>query len=118
MRFIVDECTGPAVSRWLKERHDVVSMYEEARGFDDDAVLHKAVASDCILITSDKDFGKMIFHEKKVHKGIILLRLDDERAENKIKVLKQLLEQYADQPVNNFVVVTETTVRITHFQSS
>jgi predicted nuclease of predicted toxin-antitoxin system len=118
MRFIVDECTGPVVSRWLQEQHDVVSVYEEARGLDDDGVLHKAVASNRILITSDKDFGEMIFHEKKVHKGIILLRLDDERAGNKIKVLKQLLEHYADQLENNFVVVTESTVRIAHFESS
>lgn len=117
MRFIVDECTGPVVSRWLKEQHDVVSVYEEARGLDDDGVLLKAVTSNRILITNDKDFGEMIFHEKKVHKGIILLRLDDERAVNKIKVLKRLLEHYADQLANNFVVVTETTVRIVHHKN-
>lgn len=33
MRFLVDECTGPAVARWLREhQHDVFSVYEEARG--------------------------------------------------------------------------------------
>ena len=33
MRFIVDECTGSAVARWLQaEGHDVYSVYEEARG--------------------------------------------------------------------------------------
>ena len=33
MRFLVDECTGPAVARWLREQsHDVFSVFEEARG--------------------------------------------------------------------------------------
>lgn len=33
MRFLVDECTGPAVARWLRDQqHDVFSVYEEARG--------------------------------------------------------------------------------------
>ncbi|MFQ6093471.1 MAG: DUF5615 family PIN-like protein [bacterium] len=118
MRFIVDECTGPAVARWLcKHEHDVFSVYEEVRGLDDDGVLQKAVADNRILITNDKDFGEMIFHEEKVHKGVILFRLEDERVANKIKVLKRLLERYADQLVDNFVVVTETTVRIAHIKS-
>ena len=33
MRFLIDECTGPAVAIWLKkEGHEVFSVYEEARG--------------------------------------------------------------------------------------
>ena len=32
MRFLVDECTGPAVARWLQRlHHDVFSVYDEAR---------------------------------------------------------------------------------------
>ncbi len=31
MRFIVDECTGHAVARWLRTQgHDVFSVYDEA----------------------------------------------------------------------------------------
>lgn len=117
MRFIVDECTGSAVGRHLRQhRHDVFSVYEEAHGLDDDSVLQKAVTDNRILITNDKDFGEMIFREGKAHKGVILLRLENERAANKIKVLKRLLEQYADQLAHNFVVATEITVRIVHLK--
>ena len=81
MRFIVDECTGPAVARWLRQhKHNVFSVYEEARGLDDEGVLQKAIADNRILITNDKDFGEMIFREGKAHRGVILLRLEDERA--------------------------------------
>ena len=88
------------------------SVYEEARGLDDEMVLRKAAIDKRILITNDKDFGEMIFREGKHHRGVIFLRLKDERRDHKIKVLGMLLEQYADQLAGNFVVVTETTVRI------
>jgi hypothetical protein len=36
MQFMVDECTGPGVSRWLREQgYDVVCIYETARGLGD-----------------------------------------------------------------------------------
>jgi len=114
MRFIVDECTGPSVAQWLREqKHEVFSIYDDSRGLDDESILQKAAAEDYILITNDKDFGELIFRDKKTHKGVVLLRLDDERAANKIRVLKILIERYADQLNNNFVVVTENAVRIT-----
>lgn len=39
------------------------------------------------------------------------MRLEDERANSKIEVLRQLLESYADRLEDQFVVVTETQVR-------
>ncbi len=36
MRFLVDECIGPAVAQWLREQgHDVSSVFDESRGEDD-----------------------------------------------------------------------------------
>ena len=35
MKFLVDECTGPAVARWLKQNgYDVFSVYDQARGIE------------------------------------------------------------------------------------
>lgn len=88
MKFLIDECTGPAVVKWLRGlNYDVFSVYDEARGLDDESIIEKANQEDYVLITNDKDFGELVFRMKKPHKGIILLRLDDERPENKIKVL-------------------------------
>ena len=114
MRFLVDECTGPAVAQWLRlQNYDVISVYDEIRGADDKEVIQKASEQNRILITNDKDFGELVFREKKQHKGVILLRLEDERAANKVAVLKQLLEKYESSLPEHFIVVTETTVRIT-----
>ena len=112
MRFLVDESTGPAVARWLRgQGHTVFSVHDEARGIDDDDVIQKAFAEDWILITNDKDFGEKVYRERRPHKGVVLLRLDDERATSKIDTLRRLLERYSGQLAGDFVVVTETRVR-------
>lgn len=112
MRFLVDECTGPVVAEWLcQQKHTVFSVYDKARGMDDDVVIQKAFTENCILITNDKDFGEKVYRERCPHKGIVFLRLENERAVVKIETLKRLLERYADRLSNNFVVVTETRVR-------
>jgi predicted nuclease of predicted toxin-antitoxin system len=54
MKFLVDECTGPAVAHWLEQRgQDVFSVYEQARGIDDDQVIGIAQAEGRILITNE-----------------------------------------------------------------
>ena len=112
MRFLVDECTGPAVARWLRESgHDVFSVYDEARGLVDDLVIEKAVSENWVLITNDKGFGEKVFRERHPHRGVVLLRLGDERAESKIQVLRGLLDRYADRLPDTFVVVTEHRAR-------
>jgi predicted nuclease of predicted toxin-antitoxin system len=113
MHFLVDECTGPAVAKWLQSlHHDVFSVYDEARGLDDESIIEKANLEGYILITNDKDFGELIFRTGKPHKGVVLLRLEDERTDNKIAVLRRVLESYSDKLANNFTIVTEKTVRI------
>jgi len=91
----------------------VFSAYLHARGAVDEDLLAKAVDENWILITNDGDFGEMIFRERREHRGVIFLRLADERSANKIAVLQQVLENYADRLNGNFLTVTETKVRIT-----
>ena len=112
MKFLVDECTGPSVAAWLRDDgHEVFSVYEEARGVEDDIILQKAFEENWVLITNDKDFGDKVFRNGRLHKEVILLRLEDERTSSKIKVLSHLLEKYIDRLPNAFVVVTEKQVR-------
>lgn len=100
MRFVVDECTAPKVTAWLR-----------SEGIEDDQVIQKAYDENWILITNDKEFGEKGYRERRPHRGVIFVRLEDERANNKIEVLRRLLESYADRFEDQFVVVTETQVR-------
>ena len=112
MRFLVDECTEPAVARWLvSQNHEVFSVYDVSPGMKDGDILRQAVVENRIIITNDKDFGDMIYRERRPHCGVIFLRLDDERTPAKIDALRRLLADHADQLFERYVVVTEARVR-------
>ena len=54
MKFVIDENLGPNVVRWLKEQqHDVISIYEEFRGWNDDDILQKSTEENRVLITNE-----------------------------------------------------------------
>ena len=62
MRFLVDECTGPSVAQWLRElHHDVFSVYDKARGLDDESIIEKAYHGNYDNTTSNC-FINIIFH--------------------------------------------------------
>ena len=112
MRFLVDECTGPRVAGWLQSQgHEIFSIFDDARGMQDEDLIRKAYAESWILITNDKDFGEKVYRERRPHHGVILMRLEDERAANKIEVLRRLLEEYPNRLADSFVVVTDRHVR-------
>lgn len=112
MRFLLDECTGPTVAKWLRDQdHEVFSVFEEARGASDEELIRKALKEQWIIITNDKDFGEKVYRDGRFHHGIILLRLEDERPASKISVLSSLLQTYQDRLSDSFVVVTEKQVR-------
>jgi predicted nuclease of predicted toxin-antitoxin system len=115
MRFLVDECTGPSVALWLKSQgHDVFSVFDMHRGMTDDEVMKKCLQENWTLITNDKDFGEKAFREGILHRGVILLRLEDESTSSKINVISKLLHSYSDKIGDSFVVVTEKQVRFAH----
>lgn len=112
MRFLVDENAGPSVARWLREQgYDVLSVFESACGISDEDVINLAFSENRILITSDKDFGEKVYRELWPHRGVILLRLRDERIAMKIIVIQHLLSEFADRLPDQFVVASERRVR-------
>ena len=112
MRFLVDECTGPAVAQWLtRQGHDAFSVFDELPGISDEEVIRHAYAEQRILITNDKDFGEKVYRQGYAHSGVVLLRLEDERSANKISVLQNLLSEYEDRLSGRFVVVSQDQVR-------
>ncbi len=113
MRFLVDECTGPSVAEWLRnQKHEVFSVFEEARGMDDDDIILKALEENWILITNDKDFGELIFRLNKPSSGTVLLRLRIDSPKNRIKYIYNLIKNYSDKLKSSFIVLSEGQIRI------
>lgn len=85
MRFLVDECTGSTVAEFLKQNgFEVISVFDEFRGVTDDFLLEKCYSENYILITSDKDFGEMVFRLNQNHKGVILIRCSPNNFQTRI----------------------------------
>jgi len=93
MKFITDENLGVQVPQYLKNLgYDVISVIEVALSKPDTDILTIANEESRILLTTDKDFGELVFKEKLIHSGVILLRLKDESVKNKKKVILRELK--------------------------
>ena len=113
MKFLVDECTGIWVSKQLKQmNHDSVSVIECMKGAEDGEIVRRAIEEERIIITSDKDFGRLAGFYKPP--GIVLLRLKDERTENKLKMISYIIESYGERILGNVTVVSEKKIRMRH----
>ena len=113
MKFLVDENVGRSVVRYLRScGYDVVSVQECCPGIQDLEVCAWANKEGRIIITNDKDFGKLIFQERLPNRGVVLLRLQDEKGTNKVQVISKLLIGHRDRLLDHFVVAFETGVKI------
>jgi predicted nuclease of predicted toxin-antitoxin system len=79
---------------------------------EDHEILGLALAENAIIITMDKDFGELIYKESKSHKGVLLLRLDDALAEEKLAATQTLFPYFTDAIRNKFAVYQNGKLRI------
>ena len=106
MKFLLDENLGKQVAQFLQQSgHLVLRVKQISPGAEDAQVLTLATSKGAILLTSDKDFGELIFKYGQPHRGIILLRLPNQRSANKIEALKEIFSKHKD--IRGFMVVTE-----------
>lgn len=76
------------------------------------ALLRTAAAEKRTLITIDTDFGEIVFVDHKPHAG--LLRLPATPAETRIAILRQILEAYTPDVINQSVItVRGGRIRVT-----
>jgi predicted nuclease of predicted toxin-antitoxin system len=64
VNFLADEnIDQPIVERLRQENHQVWYIAEIAPNISDDIVLKLALDEKAILLTSDKDFGELVFRQ-------------------------------------------------------
>lgn len=105
MRFLIDVCVGKMVADWLVQKgYDVSKVWERDSEMSDSDVLTWAYQEKHILITMDKDFGRLIFRDRAPHTGII--RLPDVPSQQKLNLLEIVLERYIKELEEGNVVIT------------
>ncbi len=117
MKFLTDENVATSVVRALREAgFDVKDIKEEQlHGVSDNDVLRLASREDRIIITHDKDFANVLSFFRMKHKGIILLRLQNQHSSNVSQVLLHVLQsKLAKKIQNNLVIISDTKVTIHH----
>jgi predicted nuclease of predicted toxin-antitoxin system len=115
MQFVADENIDEPIITVLRELQiDVLSISELMPGCSDSEVLSLTNKNNSFLITSDKDFGEIIFRQRKILKGVILLRLHGLSIDEKIKSVKNFFLNYFNSlsETNIFVVITKNNIRI------
>ncbi len=53
----------------------------------------------------------MIFLQKRVAAGIILFRVKGQKAQDKVRLIKKLLQNYSDKLLNHYIVITKKKIR-------
>ena len=77
MTFVADEgVDGAVVAELRSEGYDVLYVADMSPGISDDEVLNRANGKQALLVTEDKDFGELVFRLGRIHKGVVLLRLN------------------------------------------
>lgn len=76
MRFFADEnLERPIIEGLRGQGHDVMTVPSEGKGTSDPDVLALSSTEDRIFVTNDKDFAELVFLQKQVAAGVILIRL-------------------------------------------
>ncbi len=76
MNLMADECVDrQVIARLHKEGHEVLYVAEMDPGISDEAILKRANQNNALLLTTDKDYGELIFRQNRISAGVLLIRL-------------------------------------------
>jgi predicted nuclease of predicted toxin-antitoxin system len=113
LKFVLDVGVGNKVGQYLMANgYDVVMIATLNPNMSDLDILAIAELDDRMVITMDKDFGELVYHTSKAHKGVILLRLEDANGDEKVEVMKFIMDNFSTQLEGKFCVFRNGRFRI------
>ena len=113
MKIVADEGVDRGIVTQLREEaHSVVYIAEVLRGADDVSVLKIASESISLLITSDKDFGELVYRQKLVAHGVLLLRLAGLSGDRKARLVAQTVARHGITLTTSFSVLAPNLFRM------
>ncbi|MGA9772126.1 MAG: DUF5615 family PIN-like protein [Blastocatellia bacterium] len=114
MNYLADEGVDrQIVERLRQNNHDVLYIAEIEPGISDEEVLNMANEKNALLITADKDFGEMVFHQNLLTVGgVVLLRLSGLSPEQKAEIVSKAIQSRERELPNAFSVISSGRIRI------
>lgn len=100
------------VDRLRQEGYSVLYVAEMDPGISDDEVLDAANKFDAVLLTGDKDFGELIFRQKRHMSGVVLVRLAGLTPSRKADIVNSAINQHVEELPKAFAVISPGALRI------
>lgn len=113
MNLLADENVDKSVVLRLRDAgHDVLYTAEMEPGAEDRIILARANEREALLVTEDKDFGELVFRQRLVHAGVVLLRLSGMSAIAKADAVERALAEHGSELAGSFSVIAPGSLRV------
>ncbi|MGH8621917.1 MAG: DUF5615 family PIN-like protein [Burkholderiales bacterium] len=111
--FLADESCDFSVVRELRAAgFDVLAVLEKAPGATDERVIKLARLDGRILLTEDRDFGRLVFAATRATSGVIFIRFPATRRPDLAGRILDLVRREAERLEKSFTVVGPNRIRI------
>jgi len=100
------------VTELRKHQYIIISVAENHKGISDADIINLAIEMNSLILTEDRDFGQLIFADRKKSLGIIFLRYFATDFFRIATQLIRLINEYQENLYNKFVVITTKRIRI------
>lgn len=112
MKIVADEnIDKEIVDRLRADGHDVLFIAEDDPGIDDQTVLSRSRQTDGVLLTIDKDFGDLVFRQRLLHSGVLLIRLAGVRSDMKAGLVAATFDRHGKELSSGFAVLSKRSLR-------
>ena len=81
-------------------------------GIDDDTILRQTNNNGVLRLTLDNDFGELVFRQRLVHAGVMLIRLAGLQPSTKADFVATAIAEHETKPLNTFSVIIPGSIRI------
>jgi predicted nuclease of predicted toxin-antitoxin system len=98
--------------RLRSDGHEVLYVAEMDPGISDEKVLAAANNKNAMHLTTDKDFGELVYRFGRISAGVVLMRLAGLPSAGKAELISSVVRDHGEQLIHIFTVVTPDMVRV------
>jgi len=110
--FCDESVDGPIVLALRRDGIEVLYVAEMEPGLPDDDVLDRANAHGAILVTGDTDFGELVFRQRRITAGVVLIRLAGLSGAQMVRVVADAFREHGADLAGAFSVISPGRLRI------
>jgi len=113
LRLLADESVHMAVVRELRSAgQDVLAIVEDRPGSSDEEVAALANSDHRVLLTEDRDFGRLVYAQLAAAEGVVYMRYSAGTRRDFARSVVNLIADEGDRLIGAFVVMHPGRIRI------